>query len=266
MKKFFNVKIWVLITFIVMVLVNTLANTLPINGQTTGAISDYYKNLFAPTGITFAIWGLIYFAIGCYTIYQTKIFQKNKNQEPNQMLHKIGKLFIISSLANAIWIFTWHYNLIVLSVVFMIIILICLIYINKELLKEKLSKADKIFIKIPFSIYFGWITVATIANITAMLVGLGIPGVGEVQVIVTSLVIIIGLIISSLVIIKDKNYIYGLVIIWAYFGIYLKHVSTYGFNNQYPLITYTTIASICILALEEIYISILNLKNKKIEN
>lgn len=252
MKKILNLKIWVLITFIVMITVNTLANTLPINGQTTAIVSDYYKNLFAPTGITFAIWGVIYFMIGCYTIYQTKIFKKDK-EESNKMLDKIGKLFIISSLANSIWIFTWHYNLIALSVVFMIIILVCLTLINKEILKEKLSKLDKIFVKIPFSIYFGWITVATIANFTAMLVGLGISGFGQIQLIIAAAIIVIGFIIASAVVLKNKNFTYGLVIIWAYIGILIKHISINGFNKQYPLIIYTVIACIALLIIEELY-------------
>lgn len=73
-----SIKILVLVTFLVMVAINALANILPINGQTTGGVSDSYKNLFAPAGITFAIWGLIYLALAAYTIYQTGFFKKIK--------------------------------------------------------------------------------------------------------------------------------------------------------------------------------------------
>lgn len=243
-----------------MITVNALANALPINGQTTAVISDFYKNLFTPIGTTFAIWGVIYFMLACYAIYQLGFLGKEKNEEQKKVVEKVGILFIVSSIANALWIFAWHYNIIVLSVLFMLIILYCLIIINKELFKIKLSMKERILIKAPFSIYFGWITVATIANIIAMLIAFGVEGFGQTQLIITSVIIIVGFIIASLVVLKNKDFLYGLVIIWSYLGIYLKHTLPEGFNNQYPIIINTVIISLILLLFEIVYVLIKKLK------
>jgi hypothetical protein len=228
-----TIKIITAVTFLIMVMVNALANILPINGVTTGEVSDSYENLFAPAGITFAIWGLIYFLLALYTLYQLGFFQGDDRPVKIELLERIGVYFSISSIANSIWIFLWHYNLISLTVVFMIIILFCLIMITIEINKYKLSVREQFFIRLPFSIYFGWITVATIANITTFLVSIGWNGFGISEVVWTIIIIIVGLIISILTIIKFRDIAYGLVIIWAYLGIYIKHTTETGFAGQY---------------------------------
>ena len=100
-----------LITFILMVVVNALANILPINGIGTGAVSDSYPNLFAPAGITFAIWGVIYLLLAAYTVFQLGLFKKNRSMS-DALMNKIGVVFSISSIANTVWIFSWHYGII----------------------------------------------------------------------------------------------------------------------------------------------------------
>ena len=66
---------FVAITYLAMITINALANILPINNMTTGDISDKYGNLFAPAGITFSIWGLIYLLLAAYVVYQFGLFQ-----------------------------------------------------------------------------------------------------------------------------------------------------------------------------------------------
>ncbi|PLX06432.1 MAG: hypothetical protein C0596_18375 [Marinilabiliales bacterium] len=70
-------KILNVVLFIAMVYVNFLANSLPINGQSTGEISNAYSNLFAPAGITFSIWGIIYLALGVSSV----LLFKSNNKE-----------------------------------------------------------------------------------------------------------------------------------------------------------------------------------------
>lgn len=100
-----SIKILTTVTFIIMIVVNALANIIPINGVTTGEVSDAYENLFTPTSITFAIWGLIYFLLACYTLYQLGLFQGGERRIKTELLEKIGIYFSISSIANSIWIF-----------------------------------------------------------------------------------------------------------------------------------------------------------------
>lgn len=247
-----KVKISVVITFLIMVVVNILANTLPINGITTAEVSDYYSNLFAPTGLTFAIWGLIYLLLGAYSLYQLGLFKKDKKND--FLLNKVGILFTISSIANSIWIFAWHYDGIIITVIIMIIILFCLINIVSSITKAKLTTRERLFIRVPFSVYFGWITVATIANITTLLVKLGWNGFGLAEATWTVIIIFIGAVIGILTILKNKDFFYGLVIIWAYIGILIKHLSPQGFNGTYTQIITSVIVSIGLIVISEIYI------------
>lgn len=241
LNKKIIVKIFTLITFIAMVVVNALANILPINGVNTGQASDSYPNLFAPASVTFSIWGLIYVLLAVYVVYQFI----PKSLEKEKLIHKINIYFIISSIANSAWIFSWHYGLIGLSVVLMLVILYSLITISKTINSRNVPLNDKLFLKIPFGIYFGWITVATIANITTFLVSLGWGNVIFADEVWMIIILLVGTIIASITTVKEKNIAYGLVPVWAYIGIYLKHTSPLNFNNLYPNVITTTI--ICLL-------------------
>ncbi len=257
MKK--SIKMLVAITFIAMVVVNALANLLPINGIDTGSVSDSYQNLFAPAGITFSIWGLIYLLLAGFTFYQFGIINKNGSIS-KALLNKVGIVFSISSIANMIWIFSWHYDIIFLSMILMAVILICLIIIVKAVMEENLTLKEKLFIKLPFSIYFGWITVAAIANVTTLLVSWGWNGFGISETIWTIIILAVGAIIGILTIIRNKDYAYGLVIIWAYIGILIKHISSSGFNSMYPSVIITVIAALALLAASDVFVIV---KKKK---
>lgn len=244
-------KILVIVSFVLMVTVNALANILPINNITTGEVSDFYQNLFAPAGLTFSIWGLIYILLLGFSLYQTGLFNKEKSTFFENRLNLIRIIFIISSIFNALWIFAWHYDLIGVSLILMIGILISLIlislFINKEKRNQTQTKVDKIFVNIPFSIYFGWITVAMIANVTTWLVKIDWNGFGISEPTWMIIVVCVGLMISVATILKNMDPVYGLVIVWAYVGILIKHVSANGFNEQYPSIIATVMMSIAIL-------------------
>lgn len=247
-----TIKFLVAITYVVMVAVNALANIIPINGQTTGEISDKYSNLFAPAGITFSIWGLIYLLLLGYTLYQFGFFQK-RNQINSDLLNRIGIYFSISSIANSLWIFAWHYEKMSLAMSLMIIILFCLIQINQLIIAATLSTRDKIFVQLPFSVYFGWITIATIANVTTLLVSIGWDGFGLSDVTWTIIILLVGTVIGMKTTIRNQDIAYGFVILWAYIGILIKHLSETGFDGQYPLIITT-----CVICLVIISITLIN--------
>jgi hypothetical protein len=246
------IKVFVAITYLAMIIINWLANALPINNITPGQVSDSYPNLFAPAGLTFSIWGLIYLLLGAYVLYQFGLFQKGKPKE--KLLERIGVYFIIISIANMLWIFSWHYKIISLSLLLIITMLFFLIKIASLLNKQKFLLKEQVFIRLPFTIYFGWITVATIANATVFLVSINWDGFGLAEHLWTIIILIVGAIIGILRMLKDKTIVYGLVFIWAYTGIWLKHASPAGFDGQYPGIIITII--ICI-ALFVVFIGLL---------
>jgi len=239
------IKIFAGFAYVAMVVVNFLANSLPINNRSTGQISDDYPNLFAPAGITFSIWGLIYLLLAGYVIFQ---FIK-KSEKKEEIFKKINPFFIATSVANISWIFAWHYDYIGLSVIIMAVLLFLLIRIADIIRIEQFTSSEKFFISAPFGVYFGWITVAAIANITVFLVSVGWNGFGIADFIWTSIILLVGALIGILRIIKDKNIIYGLVLIWAYLGILLKHLSIDGFNGQYLSIIISVIACIVFIGL-----------------
>lgn len=248
-KNSLTLKLVTGITFALMVTVNALANILPINGVGTGEVSDSYPNLFAPAGITFAIWGVIYLLLAGYTLYQFGLFRRGGNGAKEDLYRSIGIIFSISSLANSIWIFAWHYQMLALSLVLMGVILVCLIVINEKTHKADLTGTEKLFVRLPFSVYFGWITVATIANVTTLLVANGWRGSVFPESVWTILVIIVGLLIGAATMIRHRDIPYGLVIVWAYGGILIKHTSEEGFSGDYPSIIMVTAACIVLLLL-----------------
>lgn len=235
------IRIITFIAYLSMITVNFLANYLPINNLNTGQISDLYPNLFTPAGITFSIWGIIYLLLGVYSFFQL-FFVKEKSHQ--KIITKINPLVIFSFLFNTLWVFLWHYQLIGSSVIFIIVILISLIKIADILKREKFNNKENFLIKLPFSVYFGWITVATIANITVFLVSTDWGALGLSEVFWTIVILIVGALIALIRMFKDKNIAYGLVFIWAYLGIIIKHLSLTGYNSEYPAIISTAVSAI----------------------
>lgn len=243
-----------LLAVFVTILVNFLANALPLNGKYTGELSDAYPNLFVPSGLTFAIWGVIYLLLILFGIYQARdLFKKDKIAMP--FLDRISYYFILASIANILWIFAWHYEQVLLSVVFMIVLLVSLliIFLRLEIGKAILPRSERFFIQIPFSVYLGWITVATIANITALLVSFNWDGFGISEVIWTILVIVVALVITILMLITRKDVAYSLVILWALLGIYIKRTDPqYGVQNDIALTAIVSIAIILLAIIVEV--------------
>ncbi|WP_233505331.1 tryptophan-rich sensory protein [Sporosarcina sp. BI001-red] len=246
-KKFGKMSVVVLVTYVFMIVMNYLADALPLNGMTTGEVSDSYSNLFAPAGYTFAIWGLIYVLLAFHVIYQLGFFRLGERSEVTQLMKKVAVYFSISSVANGLWIVAWHYGKLGTSIVLMLIILVSLIIINGLTVKADLSFKEKFFIRLPFSVYFGWITVATIANITAYLVSIDWDGFGLSDQTWTVIILIVGTAIGIATLLKNWLSSYGFVLVWAYLGIYNQHVSPEGWNEAYPGIILTV--SICIILL-----------------
>lgn len=239
-----------LITYLIMIAINAMANILPINRITTGEVSDKYANLFAPAPITFSIWGVIYLLLLLYVIYQFKSYKL----EDKSLFIKVNSLFSISSIANAIWIIMWHFEVLIATVFLMISILVCLALINVILKKHAKSTMDYLMIKLPFAVYFGWITVATIANITTYLVSIDWNKFNLGEAFWTNIILLVGALIGSITTIRLKSYPYALVILWAYLGIVIKHTATAGFNGTYLSVIITTILCMAIVLMSILYL------------
>jgi hypothetical protein len=210
MIKYLNI-----LLFGLMIVMNYLANALPLNNKTTGQLSDSYPNLFVPAGITFSIWGVIYLLLAVFCVIQF-------TGSDQDMLVKIGWPFAVTCLLNALWIVFWHYEKLPLSLLDMIALLIMLIYIN-----ILISDLPPGIMKASFGIYLGWICIATIANITALLVHYNWNGFGISQETWAIIIIFAGAIITALAIYEFRNPYVGLSVIWAFIGIMIKRQHDY---------------------------------------
>jgi len=247
------IKVIASVSFAAMIVINILANVVPFNGMTTVEISDLYPTLFTPADYTFSIWGVIYVLLALFSVYQMDLFHKNPDNQ--KMQKQIRKLFIILNFSNAGWILAWHYEFMALSVMLIVIILICLILVNMVFQSETLTNKDKLFIRLPFRIYFGWITVATVSNIAALLVSVQWGSGGIKKSIWTIIILIAIMVFVVLWSLLYSDTAYCITIIWAFAGLLVKHISLDGFNQQYPEIINTILILECLLLVEVGYIS-----------
>ena len=202
---------------------NGLANAIPLNGQTTGEISDRFQVYFVPAGYVFSIWGLIYLALIGFAVYQALPAQRE-----NPRLRRIGYLFALSCVANVAWLFLWHYEIFSLTLVAMLTLLLSLIaiYLRLGIGRTRVSTTETLFVRVPFSIYLGWITVATIANATSLLDYLNWGGWGLSPEVWAVIMLVAGAAIASAVALTRGDVAYMLVIVWAFVGIAVKHAGT----------------------------------------
>lgn len=229
-----------IVAFAFTVIVNGLAgSTTILGGKVTAEISDANPTLITPAGYVFSIWGIIYVLLGIFVVYQALPSQAAKDYHA-----EVGWLFVLSSLFNIVWLFLWQYEYLSLSVVLMFLLLATLIaiYLRLNIGKSKAALREKLAVHLPFSVYLGWITIASIANVSVTLVSVNWDGFGISQETWAVLIIAIALLITLLVTATRKDAAYGLVIIWALLGIAAK-------QSGYPNIVMTTEISAIIIAI-----------------
>lgn len=214
-----------LLAFIGVMTVNAMAVILPINGMSTAAVSDLYPNLFVPAGFTFSIWSVIYLLLLAHVLFGLMIaFRKNPDPALLGAISNTRILFFISCLLNMGWILLWHHLQIGLTVIVMICFLLVLLAIYKKQLPYKNLPGwrHRFFIRTPFLVYLGWISVATIANITAMLVRFNWDAFGWEAWVWACILVIVAAALGLYFSIARKDPAYSLVIAWALYGIYAK--------------------------------------------
>lgn len=230
------------ILFIGMITINALANILPLNGLTTGEVSDLYPSLFTPAGFTFSIWSVIYLLLFLFLVFswlKKKLFYSEK----------VYALFSLSSLLNISWVFAWHHLLAGLSVVLMVGLLATLTMLFLHLQKEVPRQGTALFlIHIPFTIYFAWICVAMIANVAAFLVGIEWMGFGISSVSWTIIMISTAVALGIYFCLRFASIPYALVVMWALVGILGRWL---GAEQQ--SIVYVSSIGLALLALSMLY-------------
>lgn len=205
-------KIISVLTFLSMLAVNYLANSLPIGGNTTGDISGKYQTLFTPSGFTFSIWGLIYILVSVFVV----MLFVNPSETLSQNETSILILFNVVNVFNVLWLLSWHNDKILLSTIVMLGLLVSLLWIL-----TLITKTD-VLAYATFSIYAGWISVATIANIAILITKYDISFFMNYERSWFYIILGVSFIIGLYMVVKERNYYYGAIFLWAYFGIASK--------------------------------------------
>jgi len=209
----------VIAAFLVTIIVNVLADALPIAGTTTGAVSEKYASSFTPAGFTFSIWGLIYLGLAGYVTYQALPAQRGRAD-----LAAISAPFMVSCLANAAWLVLWHLEWLLPSLLAMIVLFVALIRVYRDLHAVEMPIRERIIVRWPFSLYLGWITVALIANVSAFQAALYWNNALITGAAWTIIKLAIAASIGAVMVVKRGDAIFALVVGWAAFGIAAVHV------------------------------------------
>jgi hypothetical protein len=208
---------------IITIVVNVMSNTLPFNNVTAPEIADSFDVYFVPAGYVFSIWGVIYLGLAAYAVFQLLPAQRE-----NPGLRQTGWWFVLSCAANSTWLFLWHYGYYALSVVAMATLLISLIviYLRLGIGRQTVPAGERWFVQLPFSIYLGWVTVATIANITAFLDSANWNGFGISPEMWTYIMLVVAIAVAGLMAYSRQDIAYLLVLIWAFIGIGVEQSDT----------------------------------------
>ena len=240
------------LSVVIALTVNILASALPLNGQNTGEISDLFQVFFVPAGYVFSIWVVIYIGWIAFAIYQ---FLPAQKESPR--LRKLGYWFALSGLVNASWLFCWHYNVFGLSVLVMLTLLGTLIvsYLQLRVGKKPVSTVEKWSVDIPFSVYLGWVSVATIANITDWLYFIEWDGFGIAPQVWAVIMLVIASAVGALMAFRQRDAGYLFVFVWAFAGIALKQAAT-------PLVANSAWAATIVALVLAIYSIVLRRNNR----
>lgn len=241
------------VSFMAMIVINALANLLPLGGKTTGQISDAYPNLFTPSGVTFSIWGIIYILLAVFILYQCGIL--GAVEKSQRIVSKIGILFVISCIFNILWVLCWHSDAIGLSVLCITGLLVTLIVIQSKIASMSEEWPDSLIVKPAFDIYYGWIIAAAIANISVWLVKIGWNRFGFSETFWAAAIVLVGAAIGVCVIVFGHNKLAGAALIWAYCGILIKHLSGTGYSGKYPIVITAVIVGIIVILTSIMYSS-----------
>lgn len=212
----------ILLVTLITVGVNILANALPLNGQGTGEISDRFAIVFVPAGYVFSIWGLIYLGLLAFAIYQAMPQQKD-----NALIERIFPAYLTANLANSVWVFLWHYEAFLLTLLAMVILLVSLlaIYLTLTRAGQAQSRNERWLVRAPFSLYLGWISVATIANISQVLFFVEWGGWGIAPETWAAIMLVIATLLGLTMLWRERDWLYTSVLVWAFIGIAVKQAA-----------------------------------------
>ncbi len=248
-----RIRVFVMIAFILMTGIHILSKILQINGASIGDMLYYNFNLFVPIPLTFCIWGGIYFFLFTYIVYFLKSVHSIEANEKTDMYNEVSIIFVISAILNVGLYISWYYGLIMFSMLFVFVLLFCLALIDLRIKKENLDTEDIIFLRVPFSIYYGWIVFLTVVNISLFLQkNFGNLFEGNLMFWMILLVCFLA-ILTIIMIIIGRDPVFGLAMVWSYVGLLIRYLSKRGLKSYDSRIVTELILCISIFLLLILY-------------
>jgi hypothetical protein len=239
-------QILVVTSFAFAIVMNVAASLLPLNGVTTAQVADQWRVFVQPAGYVFSIWSLIYVGQLAFVAHTLR---PSRSEDP--LLRRIGLWPVVVALLNGVWIIFWHWEVYLATLLIMVALLVSLIVLYRRAGFERsarpgglpLRSAERWFVQLPFSIYLGWITVATIANVAIVGAWAGLPTFGIAPELIAAAVLVVGLGIATTVLLRTADIAYGAVIVWAYTGIVVKEA------DVLPVATAAGLSVVVVIAL-----------------
>ncbi len=234
---------------------NALATLLSVNNNESEKLSDKYPNLLAPSESILVIWIFIFLGLWGYVIYQFSTMRGQESLISELTLTRINIYFIINTVLSVLWTFAWAFEAIWLTVPLIIGILYTLIRITGYIASDNLALRDKLFIGAPFSLYFGWVTYATVANIMTWLVSMNWDGFGLRLTVWAAVMLILTSVFTITMMYRRVDWIYGAAVVWAFMGILLNHLSPNGWDGTYPSIIVALTIIVTVLLVATLYVA-----------
>ncbi|NDJ61878.1 MAG: hypothetical protein GYB67_12180 [Chloroflexi bacterium] len=215
-----------------------------INSASTGVetgvevIADQYPNQFVPEDYVFAIWGPIYAGLLAFAYYQAR-----PSRAADPALRAVRVPMAVAFFGNTIWIpFSIADDQIATGIIIAVMLAaLATAYAQLQRLPVALTRREWWWIVAPISLFFGWITIATVANFTLTLIYVGWDGLGIAAATWSSILLVVAtVIVSAMTIYGRGNIIYGSVAIWAFVGIALRYAD--------PVQTVATLMTLVVLA------------------
>lgn len=212
-------QVTVVVSYIVTLVMNWLATTGALGGLTTQQIATRYPIYFLPANFTFGIWGIIYLALGAYTVYQALPSQRERPQQ-----RAVGWLVALTGVFNSLWLVMFQNTLFAASMVAMLALLATLIviYTRLDIGRVRMSVTTRVLVALPVSLYLGWITVATIANASYVLFDAGWDGFGIPGATWAVIMLLVATALTLVIVATRRDIAYLLVVVWAYYGIWVR--------------------------------------------
>ena len=240
-----------LISVIIMISANILFEVLPLNGISTAQVSNAHDTILTPPGFTFSIWGLIYLWLLLGGLFQAGLFYTKKDADNPDLIYAVKSLFPIACLIDIVWLVMWHYELILLCLIEIVLLWLALLLVYLRLLPEIRTLKERLFLLCPISLFLSWISAASLLNLTVLIHDSSSDMLGLGMLPWSIAVLLILFAISEFFIIKYADYVFGLTALWVFAGIITRFflISEDSSNLMSIVVLASSLAGILLLSL-----------------